>query len=89
MSSVYFDTEKEKHFGHDAQMISLMLMVSRLFLFIQYDAIMVAVYYRRPDKSLMKPFEYSMCTSLAATFWFLCLSFSKSSEKQSYGNLSW
>jgi hypothetical protein len=89
MSSVYFGTKDEEHFGHDAQMISLILMASRFFLVVQYGVIMAAVFYRCGHVSALKPLALTMCTSLVAAFVFLGLSFSKSVEEHSYGKIGW
>jgi hypothetical protein len=91
MSSVYFGTQ-DKHFGHDAEMISLILMASRFFLVIQYGAIMAAVFYRCGRVSAwkhLKPFALTMCTGLVAALVFLGLSLSKPGEGHSYGNIGW
>jgi len=89
MSSVYFGTTAEQHFGHDAQMMSLILMASRFLLVLQYGVIMAAVFYRCGHVSALKPLALTMCTSLIAGFVFLGLSFSKSAEGHSYGKASW
>ena len=89
MSSVYFGTNDEEHFGHDAQMISLILMASRFFLVVQYGVIMAAVFYRCGHVSALKPLALTMCTSLVAAFVFLGLSISKSVEEHSYGKIGW
>jgi hypothetical protein len=92
MSSVFFDTADKAQFGHDAPMISLILMASRLFLVIQYGAIMVASYHRHRDKSVLVPFALTMCTSLVAALVFLGLYRlfqSDSSGKYSYGYFGW
>jgi Bacterial low temperature requirement A protein (LtrA) len=88
MSTVYFDVEKEEQFGHDAEMTSLILMASRLFLVIQYLVTMIAVYYRYRDKSVITPFALTICTSLAAAFIFLGLHFFKF-KKHTYGYVGW
>jgi hypothetical protein len=97
MSSVYFGTSDAAHFGHDAQMISLILVASRFFLVIQYGVIMAAVFYRCRQVSalkpyalaMLKPFAWTMCTSLVAASVFLGLSFSKSAEAHFYVTSGW
>jgi hypothetical protein len=88
MTTVFFDTEDEVHFGHDAHMMSLVLMASRMFLVAQYLVTMVAVYFRHRDLSVIKPFTLTICTSLVAAFVFLGLSFSDFTEHQ-YGYIGW
>src|ERR1700733_3550082 len=88
MSSVYFGDNE--HFGHDAQMVGLILMASRFFLVIQYGVIMAAVFYRCERVSAwkhLKPFALTMCTSLVAALVFLTLSLSTPVEGHSYGNI--
>ena len=90
MSSVYFGDNE--HFGHDAQMVGLILMASRFFLVIQYGVIMAAVFYRCERVSAwkhLKPFALTMCTSLVAALVFLTLSLSTPVEGHSYGNIGW
>lgn len=90
LSSIYFNNpDGDAHFGHDAQMISLILMASRMLLVIEYGAILIAAYYRRPEMSVVMPFALTMSTSLAAGFVFLGLSFDKSVEYLPYGNIGW
>jgi low temperature requirement protein LtrA len=90
LSSIYFDNpDGDAHFGHDAQMISLILMASRVFLVIEYGAILIAAYYRCWNKSVVMPFALTISTSLIAAFVFLGLSFDKSVENISYGNIGW
>lgn len=61
----------EETFGHDLQKLSLILMVSRLFLVIQYAVIMIAVQIRYPDRRSMWPFLATMTTSFIAASIFL------------------
>ena len=77
----------DTQFGHDAQMISLILMASRILLVIEYGAILVAAYLRYPDKSVVMPFALTMSTSLVAALVFLGLSYDNSAENKPYGNI--
>jgi hypothetical protein len=88
MNTVYFDMEKAEQFGRNAQMTSLILMASRLFLAIQYLITMIAVYYRYRDGSVIKPFALSICTSLASASIFLGLHFFTFKE-HTYGHVGW
>lgn len=88
MSTVFFNAEDGALFGHDRQAISYILMASRMFLVIQYGAIMIAVYYRHPNVSVIKPFALTMGSHLVAAFVFLGLSF-QTVAKQPYGNIGW
>jgi low temperature requirement protein LtrA len=90
MSSIYLNNpDKDAHFGHDARMISLILMVSRMLLVIEYGAILIAAYHRYQNKSVVVPFALTMFTSLVAAFAFLGLSYDNSAESKPYGNIGW
>lgn len=88
ISTIFFNAEDEAHFGHDVQAICYILMASRLFLVVQYGAIMIAVYSRHREGLVTKPFVLTMCSHLVVAFVFLGLSFQKVG-KQPYGNIGW
>lgn len=70
MTLVPFSPKKKNRFGHDLQVLGLVLMVSRIFLAIQYGLTMLYIRARRPGERWIWPFIASIATHLAAAVMF-------------------
>lgn len=84
MTTLDYTPDVLQNFRPEMQMVSLILMASRLFLVMEYGAILIAVYYRHRDNSVIKPFALTICTSLIAALVFLGLSYTEP-LRQPYG----
>jgi hypothetical protein len=89
ISSVFFGSSDGTNFGHSTQMISIVLMSSRLLLVVQYSAVLLAAYYRHVDKLVIKAFAMTISTHLVAAFSFMSIYYLDSSGKSSYGSPGW
>ena len=72
-------------FGHNTEMVSLVLMTSRLILVIQYGVVLVAVQLRHREPAVTRAFVLTMSTSLAAAMVFLGLAFNRNPMSQKVG----
>lgn len=76
MSTLHFDLN-DPGFGHDAKVISIILMSSRCILAVQYIVTMFVIRRKHYDLRYLIPFILSTCTHVVAASIFLCSAFYK------------